>query len=711
MDLAQLVVDRKDEIVARFVVEVQRAAMAPPGLTRTLIADHIPKFLVAIGAQLTAPKVAASTADAHANELARRHGEQRWSLGYDLDGLIREYGVLRRCILAIAVEAGIKLLTNEFDALGECLNAGIAEAANEYAKFRDAQFSKQKSDLEFLVSAGTLLSTSLDYRRTLNHLTQLLVPRMADWCSIYLAEGNIDDIPVAHVDPDKVSLLRELYRLHPAGPEATRGHLHVAKTGEKEFVPDANQSFLEQVARSPEHLALINRIKVTSWIIVPLIIHDHPLGALTLAYGDSDRVYGEDDLFLATELARRAAAAIDNAQLYELSQQARSRVEVATRAKDEFVAMVSHELRTPMSVVLGWARMIRAGEVSPDKVQHALEVIERNADAQSRLISDLLDISRVITGKIRINLSEVDVSNVVDAAVESARFAADPKRIKLNVSLDRDQLVVRADADRLQQVIGNLLSNAIKFTPKDGVVRVGLARVGPNVELTVEDNGAGIGPAFLPHVFESFRQEDGGIARKHGGLGIGLSISKHLIELHGGTIEALSAGPGTGAKFVVRLPVGPPVAGAVSASQTPATVQETSRDSAPSLRGVRVLVVDDERDARELIAFVLENSAAEVRMAASAEDAIHELDSFTPHVIISDIGMPGEDGYSLIRKIRTLAADDKKNVPAVALTAFARNEDRTRALVEGFNVHLTKPIEPKQLVRVVLDLVGTSPNR
>jgi CheY-like chemotaxis protein len=334
-------------------------------------------------------------------------------------------------------------------------------------------------------------------------------------------------------------------------------------------------------------------------------------------------------------------------------------------------------------------------------------VIERNAQAQGRLIADLLDISHAITGKIRINLSQVDLSNVVDMAVEGVRPAAEAKRIQIDVDIDRAHAVMRGDGDRLQQVVWNLLANAIKFTPKGGLVRVRLRRIDSDIELTVEDNGEGILSTFLPHVFESFRQSDGSVSRPHGGLGIGLSIAKHILELHGGFIKAESPGAGRGATFVVRLPMSPLVSTTMGISRVPATQQQAVDGSLPvGLEGMRVLVVDDEPDARELIAYFLEMCRMEVHLAGSAAEALVELESYTPHVIISDVGMPNEDGYSLIRSIRTLPFDDKKNIPAIALTAFARNEDRTRALVEGFNLHMAKPVEPTALARAVADLGG-----
>jgi CheY-like chemotaxis protein len=350
---------------------------------------------------------------------------------------------------------------------------------------------------------------------------------------------------------------------------------------------------------------------------------------------------------------------------------------------------------------------MREGSLAESKREHAFEVIERNAQAQSRIVADLLDISRAITGKIRIQPAQLDFANVVDMAIEGVRPAAEAKKIAIEADLDRANALMRGDADRLQQVVWNLLANAIKFTPKNGRVVVRLRRVESDLEFVVEDNGEGILPAFLPHVFDSFRQSDTTASRSHGGLGIGLSIAKHIVELHGGFVEAQSAGEGKGATFVVRLPILSLISTTFGVSRVPATALPGSNLAPPvGLEGIRVLVVDDDPDARDLVTYVLERCGMKARSAGSAREALAELETFTPDVVVSDIGMPGEDGYALVRSLRTLVSEEKRNIPAIALTAFARNEDRTRALVEGFNMHMAKPVEPTALVGAVADLVG-----
>jgi signal transduction histidine kinase/CheY-like chemotaxis protein len=708
VSLADLIREQRDRIAARFVEEVQRKDLSPPGVSGSLLVDHIPRFLDEVVVEIAGTTGVRMSQDAvDTSETARRHGGQRWTLGYDLEGLTREYGVLRHCILQAAKEEGTQVSIDEFDVLAKCLSVGVTEAATEYAKHRDRQLEAERASLEFLADAGQLLSSSLDYRSTLRRLTGLLVPRLSDWCVVHIEGNDVDSMPIAHVDPTKVEVLRDIYRRYPASSDSPHGFARVVHTGTPELVAEIDPAVLETAAKSEEHLGLLRRINTSSWMTVPLWIQGNIFGALTLAFSDSGRHYHSSDLVLAGELARRAAVAIDNAKLYELSQRERSRVEAATRAKDEFVAMVSHELRTPLNAILGWTRLIREGTLAESKRDHAFEVIERNAKVQSHLVADLLDISRALSGKIRIHPAQVDLASVVDASIEAVSPAAEAKGIEIDLDLDRASAWMRGDGDRLQQVAWNLLANAVKFTPKNGKVTVRLRRVESDLELVVEDNGEGIPPSFLPHVFDSFRQSDASATRPHGGLGIGLSIVKHIVELHGGFIEARSQGRGRGATFVVRLPIRSVVSTPLSPSRVPATMPPHGNVPLQAgLEGIRVLVVDDDPDARDLVAYVLERCGMEVRLAGSAREALAELETYTAHVVISDIGMPEEDGYALVRSIRTLPSEEKRNVPAIALTAFARNEDRTRALVEGFNVHMAKPVEPMALVDAVADLAG-----
>jgi signal transduction histidine kinase len=405
------------------------------------------------------------------------------------------------------------------------------------------------------------------------------------------------------------------------------------------------------------------------------------------------------------DVTERKQVTLERERHHEREQRARAEAERLNRLKDEFLATVSHELRTPLNAMLGWTLLLREGGLSEAKGLRALETIERNARAQVQLIDDILDVSRIITGNVRLSVKSVDLAQAIEAAVETVRLAADEKGVTLDLDLDPDAGRIMGDADRLQQIAWNLLSNAIKFTPTDGRVHVRLRRYEAHLELLVEDTGIGIESPFLPHIFERFRQADGAITRTQRGLGLGLAIVKHLVELHGGTIAAHSEGAGLGAAFTVKVPIAPLREGPVAPALLPSTRGGRDRLSCPpGLAHLAVLVVDDEADARELLQSILEHCGSVVTVAASAEEAFERFLSRAPAVLVADIGMPGNDGYSLIRRIRALPANQGGNVPAVALTAYARAEDRTRALLEGFTSHVTKPVEPRELLAVVAGL-------
>jgi signal transduction histidine kinase len=408
------------------------------------------------------------------------------------------------------------------------------------------------------------------------------------------------------------------------------------------------------------------------------------------------------------ERSLRYAIAIHRAdeerqQLLERERHAREEAQAANRAKDEFLATLSHELRTPLNAILGWSRLLMSGNLNPETSKRAIEIIDRNTRLQAQLIEDLLDISRIITGKLRLELRAVPVASIVESAVESVRPAADARRLSLDVNLEAADELVLCDPARMQQVIWNLLSNAIKFTPEEGRIFIGARRDRQTLTIDVTDTGMGIDPAFLPFVFDRFRQQDAASTRIHGGLGLGLSIVRHLVELHGGTVEARSAGPGQGATFLVRVPVAP-----VRAEQ----IVELEADTAaaglatvPSLAGLRVLVVDNDPDARGLLRTVLERCGAVVDEAASAAEALNAVTVRAPDVLLSDIGMPREDGYSLIARIRALEGPVRL-LPAAALTAHATAADRTRALLAGYQAHVPKPVDPSELAAVVAALAG-----
>lgn len=407
---------------------------------------------------------------------------------------------------------------------------------------------------------------------------------------------------------------------------------------------------------------------------------------------------------IARDITFHKRAAAEREQLLGAERAARAEAERVSLLKDEFLATLSHELRTPLNAILGWSQILHAQEVSDPQVNEAVEVIERNARVQAQLIEDLLDMSRIISGKIRLEVQRVELQDVVKAAAASVRHSAEQKQIALNLRLDPMAGPVRGDPARLQQCIWNLLSNAIKFTPSGGHIQVILERVGGDLQLRVADTGIGIKPEFLPHVFERFRQADGSTTRKHAGLGLGLSIVKHLVELHGGTVRVSSPGVDQGATFTIDFPLMPATPTRNdSAVATPVQSPAVALDF-PSLKGITVLIVDDEPDARFLAQRVLEECGARVVTAASAHEGLERVIVEHPHMILSDIGMPDVDGYEFIRQVRKLAPEQGGRTPAAALTAFARAEDRTRALRAGYQSHVSKPVQPSELTAVVASL-------
>jgi PAS domain S-box-containing protein len=443
-------------------------------------------------------------------------------------------------------------------------------------------------------------------------------------------------------------------------------------------------------------------------IISPIRDADGSLQGFTKVTRDlSERKRHEEErisLARAEEARKVAEENEDRAQaLIDELRRARDKAEQATRLKDEFLATVSHELRTPLSAMLGWARLLQSEDLPPDTAKRAIDTIVRNAVAQNKLIDDLLDVSRIIAGQLRLDVDFVDANQVLNAALDAIKPAADAKSITVQSLLDPDAGAIKGDAARLQQVFWNLLSNAVKFTPRRGRIHVTLQRQDSNVQIEVADNGQGIASEFLPRVFDRFSQQDSTNTRRTGGLGLGLAIVKHLTELHGGTVEAHSDGEGSGATFVIRLPLVP-----VRVSREPASSSVSVENfSFPSeLAGLRVLVLDDEEDARELVESVLKQAGATVVLAASVSDALAAVREHQPDVIVSDIGMPDEDGYSFIRKLRSLSREKGGRIPALALTAYARADDRRKALAAGYQNHAAKPIEPQELMLVIANLAG-----
>ena len=548
-------------------------------------------------------------------------------------------------------------------ALGNLAAAAITSAELFEAQRRSReQAERANRQTAFLAEASAALGSSLDYEETLRTVAQLAVPQIADWCAVDVVDehGEVQRLAVSHIDSAQAS-------------SADSAVTDVIGFGTALMRPNM--------------------------IVVPLTAHRRTFGALTFVYADSGRTYSDVDFRFAHDMAYRAALAVENARAYR-------QVQAANRAKDEFLATLSHELRTPLNAVLGWARMLRGGAVSKEKMARAFEVVERNALAQLDLVEDLLDLSRVITGKFRLDVQPVNLTATIDAAVEAIQPAATAKGITVKVDAGPDESLMAGDEARLQQVIWNLLSNAIKFTLRGGHVTVTLRRHDSQFEIEVSDTGEGIEPAVLPYVFDRFRQGDSGTTRPHQGLGLGLAIVRHIVELHGGRVDVASPGKGQGATFMISLPYVQPVRIAAVKSGREVVIP-VRRPYAAALSGVRALVVDDDSDTRELVAEVLRSRGVVVTAAATVEEGLAALDREVPDILLSDIAMPDRDGFDLIRRVRERPADRGGHVPAVAITAYAHPEDSERSLSSGYQVHVTKPVDMDELIATVASLTAT----
>ena len=553
-----------------------------------------------------------------------------------------------------------------------------------------AEADVERRRLALLVEASAVLNASLDPAAIYDSLARVAVPSFASYCIVCNLDedGTPHFVNALHEDPEKEKLLRDMRSTYPFG--LNHPITEAARSGKAKLLRVVDDTSLRHLAADDVHLGMMRSIATTSSIVVPLIARGHTLGVLS--FGATRGRYGQSDLALAEELGQRAALALDNARLFNEAQE-------ASRVKDEFLGVVSHELRTPLNAILGWARMLRTGAVREGNQPRALESIERNAVHQAKLIDDLLDASRITAGKLRLDPSIVELAPVIESAVHAVTPGATNREITLHTLVDPASVPIFGDPSRLQQVVWNLLSNAIKFTPKGGRIDVRLGRAGDEAVLVVSDSGRGIRAELLPHIFERFRQGDGTLTRASGGLGLGLSIVRHLVEAHGGTVRAESDGPDTGARFTVKLPIAKPRA--LPAQGPPAKERRTEKRA---LAGLSVLVVDDEPDAREILSEILDLAGATVRTAADASEALSILSEFVPDVLVSDLAMPGDDGLSLIRKIRSRTPDRVATVPAIALTAYTRPEDRVRALNAGFQMHVPKPVDPTELVVTIASL-------
>jgi PAS domain S-box-containing protein len=557
---------------------------------------------------------------------------------------------------------------------------------------------RAERDARYIAEATVALNSSIQVDELLAALAETLVPGLADWASVYVLDQNeLRNVASVHSDPEKQRLAARYHRRFP--PEATRpGIWNVMRSARSELHNEISDEHLARVVPDVEQIALLRTIGVKAVAFGPIILGARVVGVIAIASAESDRRYDASHLALLDELGVRAGVALERAELFRTAKAAAQAAEEASRTKDEFLATVSHELRTPLNSILGWATLLKE-RVTDATLVKPIESIHRNARAQARIIEDILDVSRIVTGKFLIDPKPVDLVDIARQAAEVVRPSALAKVVSLALDFEHESCRLIADAERLQQVIWNLLSNAIKFTPRGGTVTLSVRQVDSHAVIQVTDTGKGIQPSFLPYVFDRFRQADPSATRHVGGLGLGLALVRHIVELHGGTVQAASEGLDRGATFSVDLPVR--ALFLPSSERTPSEVSQPvpGKTRRQSLKGLRVLVLDDELDAREIISSVLEEAGAQVVTASSSTEASRVLERFTPHVILSDIAMPGEDGIAFIRKVRELP--HLKKVPALAFTAYASDVDRTRILDAGFDGHVAKPVDPNELVSAI----------
>jgi signal transduction histidine kinase/ActR/RegA family two-component response regulator len=554
-----------------------------------------------------------------------------------------------------------------------------------------------------LADVSRALASSSDYEATLDAVAHLVVPAHADWCVVHLVErdGAQRRVAVAYADAAHAALAAETVRLPPTmnwlretGDARTAG-----REARSILLTQATPALVEEIVVDDDDRRILLALRPRSLLVMPLVARGRTLGSITWLRIAAGAPYSGEDLGLAEDIAARVAFAVDGARLFRQAEHARSEAERANQAKDEFLAVLSHELRTPLTSMLGWLRLLRAGQLGPDRVAQALEVVERNTRTQAQLINDLLDVSRIIAGKLQLDLYPVDLTPIIEEAVESVRRDAEAKGVVLDLSTVPAAAVL-GDPLRLGQIVANLISNAVKFTPTGGRVQVRLAREGGEAVVTVTDTGIGIPADMLAHVFDRFRQADSTITRRHGGLGLGLAIVRHLTELHGGAVRVQSAGEGQGSAFTVRLPLAGPEAR--RGRGEPAAAAGTTSVVPHVLAGVRVLVVEDHHDTAELLRAVLGSHGAQVRVAGSLAEALAALAEAAVDVLVSDIAMPDGNGYELLHRLRERErATGRTPLPAVAVTAFAGGEDGDRARAAGFHDYAAKPIDPAALVDVI----------
>lgn len=551
---------------------------------------------------------------------------------------------------------------------------------------------RMRRRLEMLAKAGEVLSGSLEPAATLQAIASIIVPEVADWCRIDLIDrdGVMQRALTYHSDPERARYGTELVAKLKAAP-STRGSMSwVAEHGKPHHARFDPPLEYDRI-RDRDLLTFAEAIGMRSYYIVPLIARGKTIGALGALQAESARTITEDDRALIGELAQRAAMAIDNARLFAEAQRALLEAETANRSKDEFLAMLGHELRNPLAPIVTALHIMK---LRGDQASEERHIIERQVTHLSRLVDDLLDVSRITKGKIQLERGLVNIKAVIARALELTQPALDRRARPVDVQLPTEPLFVAGDAVRLVQVVCNLLTNAVKFTPREARIALRLRDSDGSAEIIVEDSGKGIAPALLPHVFDLFVQGEQTIDRRTGGLGLGLAIVKNLVHMHGGTVRAFSEGIGHGATFIVRLPM---VTGAA------AIVSDAPEPEHPRQGSGRVLIVDDNADAAQTLELLLSNAGYDVRTAPDADHAFEIIKTFAPHLAVLDIGLPKVNGYELAQRLR----EDERlpGLRLVALTGYGRDRDRERALAAHFDEHLVKPVSPDRLLTVVGELV------
>ena len=635
------------------------------------------------------------------NALYEEPGEQPYVLGHAID--ITERIVAERTLRESEhalrrahdeLDRRVKERTAALERVNERLLIEIAERERAEQR-REHALIEQRDTLAFVAAVSEGLAPVLTFAELVEVVRLLPVPFAADWTMFHVMteDGRIRSEAGIHRDPARAPLLTSLAGATSGSLPADALIARVIATGRLLIVNGAGD-LTTRFAGSGDAVPLLERLGMGSVAIVPLVAHGQLTAALSLGAGAPGRFANAGGILVA-DLARRIRLALDRIHLYREAQE-------ANRLKDEFLSTLSHELRTPLNAVFGWARILRMRPLDRSTA-HAVEVIERNAEAQIRLIEDVLDVSRIITGKMTLSMESVDVVAVLGAAVDGVRPAVQAKGVFLNADLGEAGVSVLADPHRLQLVFWNVLSNAVKFTGAGGLITVTLRRTNGCAEIRFGDSGVGIRRDVLPFVFDRFRQADSSPTRRHGGLGLGLAIVRHLVELHGGTVEAESPGEGRGATFTIRLPIDARTR--PSAGSEASAIDPIAPGHSRPLHGRSVLVVEDHDDARDLVACVLDAAGAEVITAATTGEALARVVGSMPDLLLADLGLPDEDGYTLLKRIRAMGTPAAVALPAVALTAYARASDRERALAAGFLDYIVKPVDPRELVRIIVSVI------